>query len=192
MSIRSESCMYLSSIVFILLVMTALVGCGGMQNDLLPTGGDKRPAVQSGTVGPNVGQIAPDFTAPDTFGNPVALSSIASSPGTTGTVLYFTMWCPQCIDEMTDMQNTIMPNAPHVSFLIVDYVSGTVVAARSAQFSYGFGNSGFIVIADTDNTASSLYGGTMGTTIVIDRGGIVRMNESYKSGRLASILSTLP
>jgi len=183
--------MYINNLI-LLVIMLFAVSCGNAQSDLFPSGEDKRPLVQAGTIGPNVGQLAPDFTAPDSFGNQVTLSTIVSSTSVSGTVLYFTMWCPQCLDEMTEIRNMTMPSFSHVSFLVVDYVSGSVVAARNAQFGYGFGNSGFVVIADTTHNVSTQYGGTMGTTVVIDHTGIVRMNESYKTSRLQSVLSSLP
>jgi hypothetical protein len=49
-----------------------------------------------------------------------------------------------------------------------------------------------VVLSDTAQTVLGLYNGTMGTTVVIDHDGIVRMNEDYKNGaKLASILADL-
>lgn len=178
--------MYLNKIALCTLLI--LSSCG---TDLIPSGADKRPQVQCGTIGPNVCQQAQDFTLSDTLGSSVTLSSVLSSPTTSGAVLYFTMWCPVCDTDMTDMRS-MMPAFPNVSFLIVDYVSGTVADARNAEVSNGYDGSGFIVLADTQQTVLNLYKATMGTTVVINRNGVVMMNETYKSAKLQSILAALP
>ncbi len=159
-------------------------------DDLNPSGSDKRPVVQPGTTGPAVGQNAPDFTLSDTLGNSVTISSVF--PTVQGVVIYFTMWCPICDTHMSNMRSTQIPIFPNVRFYAVDYVSGTVADARNAEISNGFDGSGFTVLADTHQTVLGLYQATMGTTVVIDRTGVVRMNEDYKDGsRLQSVLSGL-
>ncbi len=173
------------------LLLFALVACGNMMDDLNPSGNDKRPIVQPGTTGPAVGQNAPDFTLSDTLGNSVTLSSVF--PTVQGVVIYFTMWCPTCDTDMSHMQGTVIPGFPNVRFYAVDYVSGTVADARNAEISNGYDGSGFTVLADTQQTVLGLYQATMGTTVVIDSTGVVRMNELYKDGsRLQTVLSGLP
>ena len=174
-----------------LLLLLTLVACGGVMDDLNPSGSDKRTAAQPGTTGPAVDQNAPDFTLSDTLGNSVTLSSVF--PTVQGVVLYFTMWCPICDTHMTNMQSSQIPSFPNVRFYAVDYVSATVADARNAEISNGFDGSGFTVLADTHQTVLGLYQATMGTTVVIDRTGVVRMNEDYKDGsRLQTVLSVLP
>ena len=77
-------------------------------------------------------------------------------------------------------------------FYAVDYVSGTVADARNSELSNGYEGSGFIVLADTVQTVLNLYHGTMGTTVVIDKTGVIRMNEDYKDDRLTAALTSLP
>jgi peroxiredoxin len=176
---------------FWLLLLLTLVSCGGMIDDLNPSGSDDRPIVQSGTTGPAVGQNAPDFTLSDTLGNSVTLSSVF--PTVQGVVIYFAMWCPVCDAHMSNMQSSQIPSFPNVRFYAVDYVSATVADARNAEISNGFLGSGFTVLADTHQTVLGLYQATMGTTVVIDRTGVIRMNEDYKDGsRLQTVLSGLP
>jgi peroxiredoxin len=177
---------------FILLVFVIMfAGCGNMMDDLFPSSSNKVPPVQQGTTGPAVGQFAPDFTLSDTLGNSVTLSSVL--PGTQGVVMYFTMWCPICSTDMTDMQNSIIPGYPNVRFFAVDYVSGTVSEALNSQIANGFEGSAFTVLADTHQTVLNLYQATMGTTVVIDKTGVIQMNENYKNGsRLQSVLASLP
>jgi peroxiredoxin len=178
---------------FLLLLMVLLAGCGGMTDDLAPSGSDKRPVGVPGTIGPLVGQNAPDFTLPDTLGTSVRLSTVITTTGVKGAVLYFTMWCPICDAHMSNMQAAILPFHPDVRFFLVDYVSGSVADAANAQLINGYAGSGFAVLADTNQAVLKLYQATMGTTVVIDNTGVVRMNEDYKDGmRLQNILAGLP
>ena len=179
------------AIIIVSLVM--LAGCGGMMDDLAPSGSDKRPPVTPGTTGPMVGQNAPDFTLPDTLGNNIALSSVVTSTGVQGVVLYFTMWCPICDMHMSNMRSNVIPVYPNVRFFLVDYISGSVADAKNAQLSNGYWGSGFTVMADISQSVLNLYQATMGTTVVVDSAGIVRMNEDYKDGtRLRNVLAGLP
>lgn len=173
---------------FIILIVTA---CGNIMDDLNPSGSDKRPPVQSGTTGPSVGQNAPDFTLTDTLQNPMTLAS--TLPVGKGVVLYFTMWCPVCDSEMSNLQDVVIPQFPNVVFFAIDYVSGSVAGSRNAQISNGYAGAPFRILADTDQTVLNLYQATMGTTVVIDSIGVVRMNENYKDGtKLQGILGGLP
>ena len=176
----------------LVLILTFLAGCGGMMNDLDPSGADKQAAVQSGSTGPHVGQNAPDFTISDTLGSNVTLSSALTGTGVNGVVLYFTMWCPTCDIHMSSMRSSHILLFPNVRFYAIDYVSGTVSDARNSEVSNGYEGSGFVVLADTVQAVLNLYHGTMGTTVVIDKTGKVLMNEDYKDDRLMSTLTNLP
>lgn len=160
-----------------------LAACG---NNLLPSGEDRRPAATGG-AGHAVGQTAPDFTMGDTTGGTVSLSALnaAGKP----VVLYFTMWCPICDAHMQHMQTTAMAQYPNAVYVAVDYLSGGVAAAAAAQSSAGYGSTPFIVAADVGQTVLNAYHATMGTTVVIDKTGVVRMNEDYKDG--AALLAVL-
>lgn len=169
-----------------LLVLIVLAGCG----DLAPSGTDKRPSVAPGSIGSAVGQTAPDFTIPDSLGNPVTLSAIF--PSAKGVVLYFTMWCPVCDAHMSDMRSSAIPAFPNTRFIAVDYVCGSVSEARSSQIANGYDGSGFTVLADVGAAVLHTYGATMGSTVVIDNTGVVRMNEDYRDGTgLRNILAGL-
>ena len=156
---------------------------------LNPSGTDQRPVTQEGTTGSSVGQKAPEFSISDTSGNIVTLSSALASRK--GIVLYFTMWCPICDSHMSNMRNRI-PSFPAVGFYAVDYVSGSVADAANSASANGFASS-FMILADTGQTLLNNFQATMGTTVIIDSTGIVRMNEDYRDGsRLESVLSGLP
>jgi hypothetical protein len=167
-----------------------LFGCGSMQSDLFPSRADKQPVIQAGTTGPSVGQLAPDFTLSDTLGNQVTLSSVV--PSHEAIVLYFTMWCPTCDSHMSYLRDNVIPQHPGMIFYAVDYVSGSVPNARNAEVSNGYDGSGFVTLADTTQSVLNVYHGTMGTTVVIDRNGIIHMNEEFKADRLQNILTSLP
>ncbi len=179
--------------ILLLLLALFVAGCSGIADDLNPSGSDKRTPVIAGTTGPAVGQKAPDFTISDTLGTNVNLFSELSGTTVKGVVLYFTMWCPLCETHMSQMRDSIIPSHPDVIFFAVDYVSGSVADARAAELSSGFSTSGFRVLADTHQTVAAAYQGTMGVTVVIDKTGIIRMNEDFKDGtRLNAALASLP
>jgi peroxiredoxin len=133
--------------------------------------------------------VSPDFTLSDTLANPVTLSSELATAD--AVVLYFNMWCPICDSHMSHIRTDVRPDFPSVDFVMVDYVTGSVSNSRSAQVSNGYTD--FVVLADTAQSVLDLYHATMGTTVVIDSTGVVRMNEDYKDGtRLRTVLEALP
>ncbi len=163
-----------------------LAACG----DLAPSGTDKRPPVAPGTIGPAVGQIAPDFTLPDSLGDNVTLSAVF--PAAKGVVLYFTMWCPVCDSQMSNMRSAVIPVYPNARFFAVDYVCASVAEARSSEVANGYVGSGFTVLADVGANVLGAYAATMGTTVVIDNTGVILMNEDYRDGsHLGSVLAGL-
>lgn len=171
-----------------------IAGCGNMTDDLNPSGSDKRPIVEAGTAGTQVGQIAPDFAVVDSLGNTrTLLSELAALAPGNALVFYFTMWCPICDSHQTHMLSTVVPTFPNSRYYLVDYVSGSVGGTRQAEVSNGYSDSLFTVLADTDRYVLNLFNATMSTTVVIDSSGVVRMNEDYKDGaRLMEILTVLP
>lgn len=178
-----------NSLLGVLLVIS-LAACGDITDDLVPSGHDRRSPVEVGTTGPEVGQIAPDFTVPDSFGDPYGLSE--SLTYNRGVVLYFTMWCPVCDSHLSHMRDAVIPRFAGIEFVAVDYVSGSVADVRSAQEAHGFGGTAIRVLADLDDVVEILYEGTMGTTVVIGADGMVRMNEDYRNGaRLVEVLTEL-
>ncbi len=121
------------------------------------------------TIGPDVGQIAPDFSLLDTLRNPVLMSS--ELVGSDAVVLYFTMWSPISVSHMDHMQTQIIPSFPNVKFFFIDFVSGTVELSRAAQVSAGFID--LTVLVDNTQAVLALYQAAMGATVVIDSAGFV-------------------
>ncbi len=176
--------------LLMMLVLMLLAGCDNMRDDLIPSGKDKRPDIVLGSVGPQVGQIAPDFTLDDTLYTPHTLSTELGS--VRAVVLYFNMWCPICDTHANHMRQHIVPDFPDVRFFLIDYVSGSVPLSRSNQIASGY--SDFTVLVPTIDGFIKRYQATMGTTVVIDASGqVVRMNEDYLDGnKLRATLDALP
>jgi peroxiredoxin len=176
--------------IALLLASLGLAGCSGVSDDLNPSSEDKRPVVEAGTIGTQVGQQSPDFSLFDTLGNSRGLYAELAIPKD-GVVLYFNMWCPICDAHASHMRINVIPNFPDVTFFLVDYVTGSISASRSAQESSGFTD--IETLVDVDQAVFNLYQASMGTTVVIDKNGIVRMNEDYKDGvKLTETLLALP
>lgn len=175
-------------IAVLLVFLAVMAGCG---DNLFPSGEDRRPPVSAGSSGGSVSQKAPDFSVTDISGATVTMAS--STSGKKGAVLYFTMWCPICDIHMSSIRSSIAPSFSEVNFYLVDYVSGSVSNASASASANGYTGGVFSTLADVNHTLSSLFQATMGTTVVIDSTGIIRMNEDYRDGaNLRLTLSALP
>ena len=173
--------------VLIAALFSALCACG---DNLSPSGEDKRPTVAAGSTGAAVGQIAADFSVSDISGVPVTLSS--SLAGRKGVVFYFTMWCPICDVHMSNMRSNVAPLFPDIGFYAVDYVSGSVTGAASAASASGYSGGIFSILADTSHTLQDNFQATMGTTVVVDSSGTIKLNEDFRDGlRLVAELNRL-
>ena len=171
-----------------LLLLIVMSGCG---DNLIPSGEDKRPSVSAGSSGGSVTQKASDFSVIDSNGNAVTLAS--STAGKKGSVFYFTMWCPICDSHMNNLRAYITPSYPDVNFYLVDYVSGSIAEVAGSASSNGYAGGVFTTLADTDHILTTIFQATMGTTVVIDSSGLIRMNEDYRDGaNLRANLSALP
>lgn len=175
--------------LLLILSVLALTACQDVSDDLNPSNNDQRPEVEVGSSGSQPNQTAPDFTSTDTQNNAVTLSDELALGD--AVVLYFTMWCPICDSHKGHIRSQIIPNYPNVRILVIDYVTGSISASRSAQLSNGYTN--LTVLVDDDHFLYDTYNGGMGITVVIDNDGTVLMNEDYKNGtKLQSILDSLP
>ncbi|MEI7816692.1 MAG: redoxin domain-containing protein [Desulfuromonadales bacterium] len=171
-----------------LLLLIVMSGCG---DNLIPSGEDKRPSVLADSSGGNVTQKSSDFSVYDSNGSNVTL--VSSTAGKRGAVFYFTMWCPICDSHMNNMRANTAPSYTDVNFYLVDYVSGSIAEAASSASANGYAGGIFTTLADTNHSLTNIFQATMGTTVVIDRSGIIRMNEDYRDGvNLRANLSALP
>ena len=181
--------MYYVKVCFIISCLALIAGCQDVSDDLAPSNNDNRPTVEAGSTGTLPGQTSPTFTATDTLSNSHMLEDELALAD--GIVLYFTMWCPVCDSHMSHIRRHLVDDFPNVTFFVVDFVTGSVAASRSAQLASGY--SDFIVLADNQHVLYDLYDGGMGTTIIIDSSGTVLFNEDYKDGsKVRETLETLP
>ena len=179
--------MYFAKLVILLFLFALPLGCG---DNLIPSGEDRRSAVEAGTAGSTSGQKATEFAVTDSDGATVTLASALASRK--GIVLYFTMWCPSC-DQQTAQLQTMIASFPGVGFYLVDYVSGSTADAAASAAGSGFSGVGFTILADTAHTLANGFQGTMGSTVVIDETGTIRMNEDFRDGaHLQAALAALP
>ena len=161
-------------------LLSALITLSACQEDLVP---DDSSLSQDAT-----GMTLDDFTVSLNTNTPLALTQTLTTHD--AVVLYFTMWCPICDSHMTHIRKQLVDAYPNVSFIMVDYVSGSLSDSRASQLASGFGD--FEVIADTDDTLQNLLQGTMGSIVVIDKNQVVLLNEYFKNdASLVAILDTL-
>ena len=180
--------------MFLLLLL--LAGCGDTSADLFPSGADKRLPVVSGETGGRPGNISPDFALITTDYQNFTLSDYlrGGASEADAVVLYFTMWCPVCSAHMDYIQFEIMPRfaGSKIVYLAVDYLSGSTALTLISQQEAGFTGGGWLAAADPGQVVTGIYDATMGTTVVIDRDGVVRMNEDFRTGEnLLAILKQL-
>ena len=173
----------------LLMGLIILSACDGMTDDLFPSGEDKRPDVDTGIEGIAVGQQSPDFSMYDTLGNSRGLYAELARP-IDGVVLYFNMWCPICDSHASHMRANVMPQFPDVQFFLVDYVSGSISVSRDAQLANGYGD--IETLVDIGQVVFDMYQASMGTTIVVDRNGIIQMSEDYKDGVKLTEIANYP
>ncbi len=181
------------------IAMLLLLASCGMEGDLNPSSQDQRPAVIAGSIGFQVSQKAADFTAPDTRGGTFLLSDYLAggAKASDAVVLYFTMWCPICMGHTDHIFYNIMPQFQlrgNTTYVLIDYVSGSITATQNAEAANGYAGSTFVTIADINQSILNQLQGTMGKTIVIDTNGIIQMNEDFRTGDnlIATLNKVLP
>jgi hypothetical protein len=171
------------------LLALSLAGCSGMADDLFPSGQDERPTDLCGTAGPNACQVAPDFTLTDTAGDQVTLS--AALAGKRGAVLYFTMWCDDCISHLGMLRSEAFPAYPDMAYLTLDYVSGDAASTASMVQSMGWEGSGFTFLADVGQQWTSYFHAGM-AVVVVDADRTVRYNGLCAWELIEPVLAALP
>lgn len=171
-------------------LLLATVSCGAVGEDLAPSGEDKRGADAGAVVDGGFAPGFPDFTLYSIDGSENGIYGHIQS--SRAVVLYFNMWCPICDGHMDHMMRTIAPANPDVTFVIVDYVSGSVKHTAAAAQASGYANTVFIVVTDLGHAMMDYFDATMASTVVMDASGSVVMNEDYKDGvKLAAALEGL-
>ena len=173
---------------YLLACLLIFAGCQQITDDLNPSNDDERPEVTAGSIGSEVGQQAAGFAATDTLNNTHTLADELLAAD--AVLLYFTMWCPTCDSHMGHIRTNLVADFPNVTFLIVDYVTGSVAASRASQLANGYAS--FTVLADNDLTLFNTFKGSMGATVIIDSSGTILLNEDYKNGaKVRTVLEAL-
>ncbi|WP_455219723.1 peroxiredoxin family protein [Kaarinaea lacus] len=191
-SAYTENVRYLAGIIFL---CSSLWSCDN--GDLFPSGEDRREPVVAGSEGYLPGQVAANFSLADSTGTTVNLYDYLLNGATPADaiVLYFTMWCPICLGHSDHMIYALMPQFStrgKVKYFLIDYVSGSVQQAFNAELANGYVGSDFVVLADTNRSVFRQFHAAMGTTVVIDASGVIRMNEDYRTGdNLAEVLDSV-
>ncbi|MDQ7003423.1 MAG: redoxin domain-containing protein [Ghiorsea sp.] len=171
----------------LLACLLLLSSCGNTVDDLNPSGEDLRPAITANSIGSQPSQISADFSAPATNGTTFKLSNHLTGGATPAdaVVLYFTMWCPICISHTDHLLFNIIPQFQGrgtTTYVLVDYVSGSIASTTVSEAVNGYAGSIFTTIADENQSLLNQFQGAMGKTIVIDKNGVIQMNEDFRTG----------
>lgn len=102
-------------------------------------------------------------------------------------VLYFTMWCSTCGGHMDEIDYK-QDNYPNIRFLMVDYVSGSIVQSKKSQRDNGYQH--MTTLVDNNDLLQDMYDGKMATTVIINSQQEIIFNEIYKN-KLYDVLDTL-
>jgi peroxiredoxin len=119
---------------------------------------------------PKVGEVAPDFTTEDVYGNPVQLSQFRGQPLW---LMFWGSWCPPCRAEFPDIQAAYAALEPEGLRMVG--VSMRESARDAAAYAARNGAT-FLVLSDPDGTDTSaaypIY--NFPTHMFIDRDGVIR------------------
>lgn len=171
----------------VILIAAAFVGVNSGW-DSIGQGGINR------TLLPKVGQVAPDFTTEDVFGNPVSLSQFKGQPVW---LMFWGSWCPPCRAEFPDIQAAYSQLEPKgIRMLGVSLRESPVDAAAYA----GRNGATFLVLSDPDeaDTGAAYPILNFPTHIFIDKNGIVRsvvledMDEEQALAEASRVLGEAP
>jgi peroxiredoxin len=127
------------------------------------------PVAAADVRGTSIGQLAPDFTLPQTDGTEVSLKDLEGSPAV---LVFWTAWCPSCKEE-----------APKINKLVAEFgakgvkVVGINIGDSDARVAEGIKDFGikYAVARDKDASVSKNFRvvGTP-TVLILDKKGIVR------------------
>lgn len=159
---------------------------GGLLAAALLLGGCGGPApAPAGSVG--VGSPAPDFTAPDLDGVPVALHELRGHPVW---INFWATWCPTCKTEMPLMEQRYQQHRDVGLVILGMDVQENVAPIRAwmgDQFHWRF-------LRDVDGRLTDLYRVEgLPAHVFIDRAGVIRAlhNGEFDAAGMGTALATI-
>ncbi|ANB58747.1 MULTISPECIES: peroxiredoxin family protein [Anoxybacillaceae] len=129
-------------------------------------------SLDSGKIGTNKGQFAPDFELLSITGNKVKLSDLR---GKTVILNFWATWCPPCRAEIPEMQKFYENNKNNnVEILAVNLTNSESSPDTVKDFVRDKGMT-FNILLDKQGKIGNLYGIiTIPTSYIIDKNGIIR------------------
>jgi peroxiredoxin len=129
-------------------------------------------SLDSGKIGTNKGQVAPDFELLSITGNKVKLSDLR---GKTVILNFWATWCPPCRAEIPEMQKFYENNKNNnVEILAVNLTNSESSPDTVKDFVRDKGMT-FNILLDKQGKIGNLYGIiTIPTSYIIDKNGIIR------------------
>ncbi|KDE48575.1 cytochrome C biogenesis protein [Geobacillus sp. CAMR12739] len=129
-------------------------------------------SLDSGKIGTNKGEIAPDFELRSITGDNIQLSDLR---GKTVILNFWATWCPPCRAEMPEMQKFYENNKNNnVEILAVNLTNSERGPDAVSDFVEAKGIT-FKVVLDEQGDIGNLYGAiTIPTSYIIDKNGVIR------------------
>lgn len=114
---------------------------------------------------------APEFTVYDADGNAFGLSDFTGKPII---INFWATWCPYCVEEMPDYEESYKKYGDEINFIMIDCVDGQRETMEKAEQFIKNNDFTFPVYYDTDQTTVATYGAySLPTSVFIDRDGYV-------------------
>ncbi|MGG3005484.1 TlpA disulfide reductase family protein [Geobacillus stearothermophilus] len=129
-------------------------------------------SLDSGKIGTNKGEVAPDFELLSITGDKIKLSDLR---GKTVILNFWATWCPPCRAEMPEMQKFYENNKNNnVEILAVNLTNSERGPDAVNDFVKNKGVT-FKVVLDEQGDIGNLYGAiTIPTSYIIDKNGVIR------------------
>lgn len=136
----------------------------------------REPVQRTGSIGAQVGELAPDFTVPTLEGGEFELSAQRGRP----TVIFImAYWCGTCIPEARALAQIHEQYGDAVSILALDVDPSSSIEALG-QFKTHVGNPEYVWGFDAGQFVATTYQvPSLDTTIILDPDGYVVYRDGY-------------
>ena len=105
-------------------------------------------------AGPRIGEIVPEFSLPDSYGNEVSLADTLQENEQVVIVFYYGSDCTPCMAQLSEIENDRARYEEKGAQVIAIAVQGERGAERSAKVS----DAQFPILADSDHAVAEAYG----------------------------------